>query len=431
MQPQMLLSRIAASTAPNTTRDLEVYLHVPFCSSKCLFCDWVVEVPTRQLLAGHGTRNAYVDRLCRQILFYGPPLTQLGYRPKFIYWGGGTPTRLDPGDTARVVETLHKAFDMSNVVQHTLETTPNDLTADKAENLRRCGVDRVSVGVQSFNAFQLRTSGRSHTADDAVRAVEILRAAGISNINIDLISGFPGERREWFDETLRRTIALEPTHITVYSYRATPLTRMALQVEQGIRVALELEEIIAAYEHARTVLAGAGYREYLYNCFARTEQDHSKVAQYGYGLEGETIGFGSGATSIIGQQYLLNEKENYHRYVEQPCRFDVVIPFDYSAVGILSDVAGNALMTRDGLSFERFKRITGCDLHRAMNTPGMRGWLRYLTNCGAVLRWEATRVSIAPELIHRVYLTHLYYSNNPQIRSALAPATGSASLRVM
>lgn len=426
MHPQALLSRIAASAGTGETRDLEIYLHIPFCSSKCLFCDWVVEVPTRQLLAGPALRTSYVDQLCRQILFYGPPLTQLGYRPKFVYWGGGTPTRLDPDETARIVEALHDAFDLSGVIQHTVESTPNDLTPEKAETLKRCGVDRVSVGVQSFNAFQLRTSGRSHTADDAARAVATLRNAGIANINIDLISGFPGERRQWFDESLQRTLQLEPAHITVYSYRATPMTRMAMQVEQGLKVALGLEEMIAAYEHAQAVLAGAGYQEYLYNCFARSEEDQFKVGLYGYGLQGETIGFGSGASSIVGRHYLLNEKEKYHRYLEQPCRFDVVIPFDYPETTILSDVAGNALMTRDGLLFERFRRITGCEFNRAIATPGLRGWLRYLANCGATFRWEPDRVSIAPDLIHRVYLTHLYYSNDPQIRRDAAEPLGAA-----
>lgn len=422
MHPQALLSRIAAAASGATPRDLEIYLHIPFCSSKCLFCDWVVEVPTLQLLAGPVLREQYVDRLCGQILFFGPPLTQLGYRPKFIYWGGGTPTRLEPAETTRIVEALHDAFDLSGVAQHTMESTPNDLTPEKAENLKRCGIDRVSVGVQSFNAFQLRTSGRSHSGEDAVRAVEMLRAAGLANINIDLISGFPGEKREWFEDTLQRTLALQPTHITVYSYRATPQTRMAMQVEKGLKTALKLDEMIAAYEHAQAVLEGAGYHEYLYNCFARTEEDRFNVGLYGYGLQGETIGFGSGASSIIGHHYLLNEKEKYREYLERPCHFDVVIPFDYSEVTILSDVAGNGLMTRDGVCFDRFRRLTGCDFECAMKTPGLRGWLRYLANCGAVFRWERDRVFIDPQLIHRVYLTHLYYSNDPRMRNEIVEA---------
>jgi oxygen-independent coproporphyrinogen-3 oxidase len=366
-----------------------------------------------------------VDRLCQQIAFYGPQLTQLGYRPKFIYWGGGTPTRLDAAQTARVVSTLHASFDLSGLVQHTLESTPNDLTPEKAQNLKRCGIDRVSIGVQSFNAFQLRTSGRSHSADDAVNAVRMLRDAGIENINIDLISGFPGETREWFDETLQRTIDLSPSHVTVYSYRATPRTLMAMHIEQGIKAALTVDEMIAAYEHARATLGGAGYHEYLYNCFARTPGDYSKVSEYGYGLHGETIGFGSGASSIIGRHYLLNEKENYQTYLQNPLQFDVVIPFDYSQVTILTDVTGNALMTRDGLHFDRFHRLTGCELLRAMEVPGIRGWFRYLANCGAFLRWEAHRVSLDPASIHRVYLTHLHYSNNPALRKEPAAATAA------
>jgi len=427
MKPQEILSRIAGAASTRSTRDLEIYLHIPFCSSKCLFCDWVVEVPTKELLSGPAKRAKYVNRLCEQISFYGPHLTQLGYRPKYIYWGGGTPTRLDPGETARIVETLHESFDLSGVSQHTLESTPNDMTPEKAENLKRCGVDRVSVGVQSFNAFQLRTSGRSHSAEDATRSIGILRAAGINNINIDLISGFPGEKREWFADTLQKTIDLNPTHITVYSYRATPLTRMAMQIEQGVKEPLTVEEMVSAYEYAQNMLQKADYNEYLYNCFARKPEDQFDAGLYGYGLQGETIGFGSGASSIIGHHYLLNEKENFNSYMEQPCNFDIVIPYDYSAVRVLADVAGNALMTREGLYFDRFKNITGCDFERVMEISGVRGWLRYLANCGAVFRWEKDRVLMDERLIHRVYITHLYYSNNPNIRQEQATAAPAAS----
>jgi len=425
MKPHEFLSCVAGAARAKSTQDLEIYIHIPFCSSKCLFCDWVVEVPTPQLLSGPARRAEYVKRLCEQISFYGPPLTQLGYRPKYIYWGGGTPTRLDPEETIRIVETLHESFNLSGLKQHTLESTPNDMTPEKAENLKRCGIDRVSVGVQSFNAFQLRTSGRSHSAEDGVRCLAMLRAAGIENINIDLISGFPGEKSEWFHETLQRTIDLGPTHITVYSYRATPLTRMAMQIEQGVKAPLTIEEMVEAYEYAQNMLQKAGYGEYLYNCFARKKEDQFDAGLYGYGLEGETIGFGSGASSIVGHHYARNEKENYNSYLQQPCDFDIVAAYDYSAVRILADVAGNALMTRHGLDFDRFEKLTGCDFQRVIQIPGIRGWFRYLTNCGAVFRWERDRVLIDERLIHRVYITHLYYSNNPHIRQE-QPATPSS-----
>jgi coproporphyrinogen III oxidase-like Fe-S oxidoreductase len=413
--PHEILNRIARKVS-GSTRDLQIYIHIPFCSSKCLFCDWVVEVPTTQLLGGREARSQYVDRLCQQISFYGPHLTDLGYRPKFIYWGGGTPTRLDASDLERIIASLHESFDLSALAQHTLETTPNDLTAEKADRLKSCGVDRVSVGVQSFNAQQLRTSGRSHSAHDAVRSLEILRTAGIHNINIDLISGFPGERREWFEDSLRATVDLAPTHVTVYSYRATPQTRMAMQIEQGHKQALSVEEMIDAYEFAQTTLAGGGYEEYLYNCFAPSEQHRFTAGMYGYGLEGETIGFGSGASSTIGCHYFLNEKENFGNYLAAPCNFDIVEPYDYTAVRILLDLIGNGLMTWDGLQFDRFRRISGCDFERVMELPGVRGWFRYLANCGAEFQWKDDRVMIDKALIPRVYITHLHYSNNPYIR---------------
>lgn len=416
MQPESLISAIARSSEKECNRDLEIYIHIPFCSSKCHFCDWVVEVPTRQLLAGHSVRGQYVDRLCEQISFYGPQLMQIGYRPKYIYWGGGTPTRLEPDETNRIIDVLEESFDLSGLEQHTMESTPNDITPEKAANLKQRGVDRVSVGVQSFDAFQLRTAGRAHSAEQAVGAVAILRDAGIDNINIDLISGFPGEKRESFEATMDQALKLDPPHVTIYSYRATPETRMAIQVASGFRQLTTLEHMIDSYEYAQELLDRAGYREYLYNCFAREERYQFKVGLFGYGLRGDTIGFGSGASSTIGHHFLLNEKENQHLYMKNPLAFDMTLQYGPSQITILTDAIGNALMTNDGLRFDRFKRLTGCEFNEIYALPGIQGWFKYLKNCGAEFRWEQERLYLTPGTIPRIYLSHLFYSNNPEIR---------------
>src|SRR4051794_24348708 len=214
--PHALIASIEAAVRDEANKDLAIYVHIPFCASKCHFCDWVVDVPTKRLRSGPAQRQDYVAAVASQIRLYGPQLTRIGYRPKVMYWGGGTPTRLEPDEMRPLKEALDSSFDLSGLEQWSMETTPNDLTADKLEAMVEMGVDRISIGVQSFNPDQLRRAGRAHPAPDSIEAVARLRAAGIDNFNMDLISGFPGESLASFEETLEQAIALDPPHISVY-----------------------------------------------------------------------------------------------------------------------------------------------------------------------------------------------------------------------
>jgi len=144
-----LVAAIEAVVRREPRRSLAIYLHVPFCASKCHFCDWVVDVPVARLRSTEDDRRGYVDALCRQIRYYGPLLTGLGYRPAVMYWGGGTPTRLNPSEMRAIAAAIDDGFDRSELVQWSMETTPNDLTADKLVAMRELGVNRVSVGAQS------------------------------------------------------------------------------------------------------------------------------------------------------------------------------------------------------------------------------------------------------------------------------------------
>ncbi|MGH3995525.1 MAG: radical SAM protein, partial [Pseudonocardiaceae bacterium] len=219
MNPYDLVAAIDEVVSEDPDKHLALYVHIPFCASKCHFCDWVVDVPVSRLRGGADDRAPYIAALCEQLRCYGPLLTTMGYRPQVMYWGGGTPTRLSPDELRTVATALRESFDLSQLRQWSMETTPNDLTAEKLATMREVGVDRVSVGVQSFDAYQLRRSGRVHTGDDCVRAVELLRAAGIDNFNLDLISSFPGEDLDAFAATLEAALALNPPHVSVYPYR--------------------------------------------------------------------------------------------------------------------------------------------------------------------------------------------------------------------
>src|SRR5687767_13674450 len=120
---------------PNGPRPLAVYVHIPFCASKCHFCDWVIDIPVRQLRQQAAERQPYIDALCRQIEHYGPTMMERGYVPQVMYWGGGTPGRLSPEEMVQIREALGHAMDLSTLQEWTIETTPNDVSVDKLRTL--------------------------------------------------------------------------------------------------------------------------------------------------------------------------------------------------------------------------------------------------------------------------------------------------------
>lgn len=409
--PAQLMSAIGdVLQNDDTDKRLGIYLHVPFCRSKCHFCDWVVDIPVRRLRYDEGERRDYLDALRHQIRLYGPLLTGLGYRPDVMYWGGGTPTRLSPGELDDLAITVAESFDLSTLRQWTVETTPNDLTEDRAAALREAGVDRMSIGAQSLSAYQLRVSGRAHTSDDVLRSIQMVREGGIENFNVDLICGFPGESLESLEQTFDTLLPMDPPHVSVYPYRATPKTVMAMQLSREQVAAHDRTAMISSYELAMDRLRAAGYHEYCHGYWVRDPAHEDHDGNYKYDLAGDKIGFGSGAESIIGHHLLWNENRKYEEYLEHPDQFTAATRFRLDEPSALTAPVGGAFMTRDGVDYARFARLTGLSFHDVRETPYFRRWLEVLTDCGAKFVETGTALRMEADTIHRAYITHLAYT---------------------
>ncbi len=420
MNPHDLLDAIESVTCEDRVRKLAIYVHVPFCTSKCHFCDWVVDIPVSRLRSEQENRTDYVDALCRQIRYYGPLLTTLGYQPQVMYWGGGTPTRLTPTEMRAIATTLADSFDLRPLEQWSMETTPNNLTAEKLDTMLTIGVNRVSVGAQSFNPYQLRRSGRVHTGEHTEQAVELLRAGGIDNFNIDIISSFPGEDLASSQETLERTLALNPPHVSVYPYRATPKTVMAMQLKRSVLAAHSRTHMIEGYELAISLLNAAGYHEYCHGYWVRNTHHEDKDGNYKYDLSGDKIGFGSGAESIIGHHLLWNENTKYQEYLDNPHSFTAAHQFTLDKPERCTALIGGALMTREGLVYTRFQRLTGLSFHDLRNTPYLHEWLQILQQCGARYLETNTSLRIDPTTIHHAYINHLAYTMSAGLKTTRA-----------
>ena len=237
-----------------------VYVHIPFCASRCSYCDFFSTLQ----LADAGT--SYVEAVVAEARLRRGELC--GAQVKTLYLGGGTPSQLPLPLLSRLVDGLHETLDLSGVEEFTVEANPDDVSPEWCRGVIALGVNRVSMGVQSFEDPILRLIGRRHTARQAMDAVANLREAGINNISIDLIFGLPGQTVTSWTASVEQAIALKPQHISAYGLTYEEGTRLWHQRERGEVVEVPEEQCLEMYRILVDELQAAGYEHYEISNFA-------------------------------------------------------------------------------------------------------------------------------------------------------------------
>ncbi|MEI8196464.1 MAG: radical SAM family heme chaperone HemW [Phycisphaerae bacterium] len=241
-----------------------LYLHVPFCSTKCHYCDFYS-------VAGKLEQTqAYLDALAREIRIsvshFGKP------RPETIFIGGGTPTLLAAEHLERLLNLIRGAADLSDLAEFTVEANPNTFDPARAKVLATSGVNRISFGAQSFVAAELAILQRDHDPENVVAAVEIARQHGLANINLDLIFGTPGQTLDSWNYSLGRALALRPDHLSCYSLTYEPQTAMTARLRSGEFTPLDESLELAIFQHTYDTLRHAGFERYEVSNYARAGQ---------------------------------------------------------------------------------------------------------------------------------------------------------------
>ena len=268
-----------------------IYIHIPFCESRCAYCDFYSTTLLRH-------REAYIETVCRELQSRLHELA--GKQIKTIYFGGGTPSTLTIEELERVfrcIADLKATDDMGNI-EITLEANPDDLTEEYVRGLRTLPINRISIGIQSFHDRTLRLVGRRHTATEAIEAVRRCQRMGITNISIDLIYGLPGETLADWSYCLDQAITLDVPHISAYHLTYEEGTRLWKMKEQGIVSPIDEEQSIAAFEMLRSKLLDAGYQHYEISNFALPDCHSRHNSSYWQGTR--YIGIGPGAHSYDG-----------------------------------------------------------------------------------------------------------------------------------
>ena len=286
----------AESLATLGARPLGIYLHVPFCSVRCGYCDFNTYTLT-ELGADGASVATFADAAVRELRFAGEVLGSAG-PVDTVFIGGGTPTMLAPEDLVRMVDGVREVFGLAEGAEVTTEANPDSVTPEGLARLAEGGFTRVSVGMQSAVPHVLRVLERTHQPANVALAVEAARAAGL-HTSVDLIYGTPGESLDDWRASLDAAVGLEPDHVSAYALVVEEGTRLAAQVRRGQVPAPEDDDEAAKYEVADEVLRSAGYEWYEVSNWARTPAARCRHNE-GYWDDGNWWGVGPGAHSHVG-----------------------------------------------------------------------------------------------------------------------------------
>src|SRR6267378_4917857 len=391
-------------------RKLGIYVQVPFCQTKCTYCNFHTGVVASSRFA------PYVEAVCREIREHRELLQAAGISEDLagkahsrewmrheaavdtVYIGGGTPSLLDPAHLQDILDAIRETF-AGNLEEVTLEADPETVQAEKTAVWARAGINRVSFGLQSFSDKELVAAGRMHRRADIYRAVPILRKAGIRNISFDLIAGLPHQTKESWRQSLDELVALAPEHVSVYLLEIDEGSRLGKELLQGGRkysagAVPSEDEMADYYEMAQVALGAAGYHHYEISNWAKPgfESRHNLK----YWRRDPYRGFGAGAHSFSGTERWANAHDAA-AYVTavQGGRLPVEQQERLTAESALEEELFLGLRQLDGIDVGRIERDYGVTLTGRFDPLALAGLVE---RDGPVVRLAPEKLSVSNEV---------------------------------
>jgi oxygen-independent coproporphyrinogen-3 oxidase len=319
-----------------------LYVHIPFCSQACHYCDF-------HFSTDNSGRAALVKAICRELQMQGDYLNTR--RLKTIYYGGGTPSILHKEELRLIHDCIHNLYDIQESAEITLEANPEDLTEPKIKFLLNQGINRLSIGVQSLDDASLIRLNRVHQAADALNAISRARDAGFRNISIDLIFGIPGRGKEILENDLKKILDLNPEHLSIYGLTIEPKTVFGVQLKSGKFTPVNDDQQADEYELICEVLENHGYRHYEVSNFSKP--GYESIHNTNYWKQLPYLGIGPGAHSYNGvsRQFNISNNPLYEKSIENN-----KIPFEREILSRANKI-NEYLMTS-------LRTETGCNLQK-------------------------------------------------------------------
>lgn len=326
-----------------------VYVHIPFCKSRCSYCGFY----STTLVKEH---KNYINALCGEIDL------RRGYTDgicKTVYIGGGTPSLLTADELERLLLYIYKVYRPVGDAEITVECNPDDLTPDYAKALKRMSVNRVSMGAQTFSDKRLEFLNRRHLSADVFNAVNNLKTAGIDNISIDLMFGFPGETLHDWAEDIDTALKLDVRHISAYSLMLeddTPLCRM---VKQGKIKEIDEELSFEMYKLLVSKLHDAGYEHYEISNFALPGFRSRHNSSYWCNVPYTGIGAAAHSYNLKSRQWNVSDVKKYIACINAG-----TVPFELEKLDtatMFNDMVTTAMRTSEGIDLDKVERMFGTD----------------------------------------------------------------------
>lgn len=342
-----------------TAEPFALYVHVPWCRHVCPYCDFNVHA------AAEPPETAYVATLGAELGAWAERAPWRGRRARTVFLGGGTPSLFSPGAIAALLEAVARAVGIADGAEVTLEANPGTVTRERLAGYRAAGVNRLSLGAQSFDATQLRTLGRDHAAGDTRAAVEAARAAGIENLSLDLIFAVPGQTLAAWEDDLADAVALAPEHVSAYALTYEPGTPFHAWRATGRLRPVDEDTEAAMAEATLTRLEAAGYARYEISSFARPGFASRHNASYWDGSD--YLGLGAGAHSFSAEpapgRRWANERRP-ERYAEGVRAGGTAIATEelLSEVQARGEFCFTGLRQAAGIDRDHFRRRFGLEL---------------------------------------------------------------------
>lgn len=331
-----------------------VYLHIPFCKSRCSYCDFATDV-----YRNNDAVERYVSALCGEIDKFSVPDVSKGETSiDTVYFGGGTPSMLAPEQIDKILLAVDRAFSVESNSEITMEMNPATVTPASLRQYKSLGINRASFGVQTFDDRALKLLARGHDANDARQTFAMLREAGFDNISFDLIAGLPVQSLDDWNRNLDESITLDPEHLSLYLLEIHEGTPLAEQIKSGRQPLPDDDLAVHMYQLMCDKLAGAGYAQYEISNFAKMGFESRHNSKY-WRLE-QVYGFGVSAHSFDGTQRYANERDTakYVEMIEMGSGAEVM----REVIDQASEYIFLGLRMNEGINLAKFHERFGVDI---------------------------------------------------------------------
>ncbi len=332
---------------------LELYIHIPFCIRKCAYCDFL------SFAAPERIYEEYVAKLIEEI--YGQSAGFQDYCVTTVFLGGGTPSVLSADLMRDLFEALYQCFDIAPDAEISIEANPGTLTMEKLEMYRTCGINRISLGLQSADDQELKALGRIHCYDDFLKSYQRARQAGFTNINVDLMSALPGQTLQSWKNTLRKVMMLKPEHISAYSLIIEEGTPFYDRYHEDQSTFPDEETDREMYHLTKEMMAAQGFTHYEISNYAKPGYECQHNIGYWTGVEYLGLGLGSSSYTHGYRYHNVDDMETYlsldlsesgaaARDIQKLSEKEQIEEFMFLGLRMMRGISGSAFFERFGLN---------------------------------------------------------------------------------